>query len=217
MMKDSTSATILQNPLLCAATDSKKRYQIIYADPAWEYDTKECLAKTSILDGEDNKHYSTLTMAELKKLNVQSISDTNCLLFIWVVSPMLDEGIEVLKSWGFKYATIAFVWHKQKVNPGHYTMSECEICLVGKRGSIPTPRGKRNIRQFLSMGRGKHSEKPPEIRKRIEAMFPTQDKVELFARSRGGFWSMDEYEGWDVWGNQVERSIKLETSGSSST
>ena len=186
-----------------------KKYQIIYADPAWEYDTKECLAKTSILDGENNKHYSTLTMAELKKLDVQSISDKNCLLFIWVVSPMLDEGIEVLKAWGFKYATIAFIWHKQKTNPGHYTMSECEICLVGKRGSIPTPRGERNIRQFLSMGRGKNSEKPPEIRKRIEAMFPTQDKVELFARRREGFWPMDDYIGWDVWGNQIESNVEI--------
>lgn len=191
-----------------------KKYQIIYADPAWEYDTKECLAKNSILNGELNKHYTTLTMEQLKALNIESLADENCLLFIWVVSPMLVEGIEVLKAWGFKYATIAFVWHKQKANPGHYTMSECEICLVGKRGTIPQPRGERNIRQFLSLGRGKHSEKPPEIRKRIEAMFPTQNKVELFARSRGGFWSMDEYEGWDVWGNQVERSIKLETSDS---
>jgi N6-adenosine-specific RNA methylase IME4 len=38
-------------------------------------------------------------------------------------------------------------------------------------------------------------------------MFPTQNKVELFARQRGGFWSMDEYAGWDVWGNEVENSI----------
>jgi N6-adenosine-specific RNA methylase IME4 len=189
---------------------SKNKYNIIYADPAWEYNTKECLAKTSILNGEINTHYNTLTMDGLKSLNVESLADDDCLLFIWVVSPMLDEGIEVLKSWGFKYATIAFIWHKQKTNPGHYTMSECEICLVGKRGRIPTPRGARNVKQFLSMGRGKHSEKPPEIRKRIELMFPTQNKLEMFARRRGGFWSMDDYKGWDVWGNEVDNSITIE-------
>jgi len=178
-----------------------KKYQIIYADPAWEYNTKECLAKTSILNGELNTHYSTMTLKDLKALDVQSISDKNCMLFLWVVSPMLKEALEVMEAWGFKYATIAFIWHKQRTNPGHYTMSECEICLVGKRGTIPTPRGARNVRQFLSEMRGKHSAKPNEIRNRIETMFPTQNKIELFAR--------EKHEGWDVWGNEVECSIAL--------
>ena len=177
------------------------KYEIIYADPAWEYNTKECLAKTSILNGELNTHYSTMTLKELKALNVQSISDKNCMLFLWVVSPMLKEGIEVMEAWGFKYATIAFIWHKQRTNPGHYTMSECEICLVGKRGTIPTPKGARNVRQFLSEMRGKHSAKPNEIRTRIETMFPTQNKVELFARQN--------VLGWDAWGNECENSITL--------
>ncbi len=178
-----------------------KKYQIIYADPAWEYNTKECLAKTSILNGELNTHYSTMTLKDLKALGVQSISDKNCMLFLWVVSPMLKEGIEVMEAWGFKYATIAFIWHKQRTNPGHYTMSECEICLVGKRGKIPNPRGSRNERQFLSELRTKHSKKPNEIRNRISKMFPEQTKIELFARQR--------HEGWDAWGNEVVSDVVL--------
>ena len=42
-----------------------KKYEIIYADPAWQYKTKESLAKTSILNGELNTHYGTMTIAEL--------------------------------------------------------------------------------------------------------------------------------------------------------
>ena len=109
---------------------------------------------------------------------------------------MLKEGIEVMEAWGFKYATIAFVWHKQRTNPGHYTMSECEICLVGKHGTIPNPRGARNVKQFLSEMRGRHSAKPNEIRTRIETMFPTQNKIELFARIKS--------EGWDVMGFEID-------------
>lgn len=182
-------------------TQTMKKYEIIYADPAWQYKTKESLAKTSILNGELNTHYGTMTIAELGGLPLKSISDKNSMLFMWVVSPMLDDGIELMKKWGFKYSTIAFIWHKQRANPGHYTMSECEICLVGRRGKIPTPRGARNVRQFLSVMRGRHSAKPTEIRKRIEAMFPTQTKLEMFARQSA--------EGWDVWGNEVENSIDL--------
>ena len=82
-------------------------------------------------------------------------------------------------------------------------MSQVEICIVGKKGRIPKPRGLRNIRQFLSKMRGKHSEKPTEVRERIEKMFPVQSKIELFARTR--------HVGWDSWGNEVECDVQLTT------
>ena len=128
--------------------------------------------------------------------------DEDCLLFMWATSPHLDQAIELLKAWGFSWATVGFVWDKQKVNPGFYTMSQVELCLIGKRGKIPKPRGARNIRQLVSEMRGKHSAKPAEVRKRIEEMFPEQNKIELFAR--------EAPEGWDVHGNEVESDIVLE-------
>lgn len=91
---------------------------------------------------------------------------------------------------------MAFAWDKQLPVIGHYTMSQCELCLVFRRGRIPQPRGARNVRQFLSEKRTVHSAKPIEIRRRIEAMFPSQRKLELFARSPA--------EGWTVWGNEAD-------------
>lgn len=177
------------------------KYDIIYADPPWQYKSAESLHKSSILNGKINKHYGTMTKKDLLSLPVGNISSENSMMFMWVVSPMLDDGIELMKAWGFKYSTIAFIWHKKRANPGHYTMSECEICLVGRRGKIPKPRGARNIRQFLSEMRGKHSEKPEEIRFRIESMFPDQNKLEMFARKSS--------DGWDVFGNEVENSVSI--------
>lgn len=175
-------------------------YSIIYADPAWDYDGRtqhNGLSST----GDAKTHYQTMTLSNLKQLKVPSICEKDCLLFLWSSSPHLDQAIELMKAWGFEYKTIAFVWDKQKVNPGYYTMSQCEICLVGKKGNIPTPRGSRNIRQFLSEERTRHSAKPNEIRNRIHQMFPTQKKIELFARER--------FHGWDCWGNEVESKIVL--------
>ena len=41
---------------------------------------------------------------------INNIADTNsCLLFMWAVSAELDKCIEVGKSWGFEYITVAFV------------------------------------------------------------------------------------------------------------
>lgn len=175
-------------------------YSIIYADPCWDYaGQKQHNGEVDTLGAEH--HYPTLSVSKLKTLDVKSISEPNALLFMWTSSPHLDQAIELMKAWGFQYKTVAFVWDKQKVNPGYYTMSQCELCLVGKRGSIPKPRGTRNERQFLSAMRGRHSEKPEEVRARIERMFPTQRKVELFSRTSA--------EGWDVWGNECPNSIEI--------
>ena len=163
---------------------TQKKYQIIYADPPWDYKgQKQHTGKGGKDSGGATKHYGCMKLPALKRLPVQQLFDDDCLMFMWITSPHLDQGMELLKAWGFSYATVAFVWDKQRVNPGFYTMSQCELCLVGKKGKIPRPRGARNIRQMVSALRGKHSAKPVEVRSRIEMMFPTQQKVELFART----------------------------------
>lgn len=141
------------------------------------------------------RHYPTVKLADLKRLGVPGIAAADCLLFMWTTNPHLDQAVELGKAWGFSWATVAFVWDKQRVNPGFYTLSQCELCLVFKRGRIPTPRGARNIRQMVRSKRGAHSQKPDEVRRRIEAMFPAQTKIELFAREKA--------EGWASWGLEI--------------
>ena len=179
------------------------KYSVIYCDPPWDYKgQKQHSGKGGKDTGGAIKHYNTVTLKDLKGLNVHTICEDDCLVFMWTSSPHLDQAIDLMQAWGFKYATIAFVWDKQKVNPGFYTMSQCEICLVGKKGKIPQPRGARNVRQFISEMRGKHSEKPTAVRDRITEMFPTQKKIELFARNKT--------DGWDFWGNEVDCDVDLE-------
>ncbi len=172
------------------------KYSIIYADPPWDYKGGR---QHSGAQGEDtggaSEHYPTVTTRDLFDLDIPSICEKDALLFMWTSSPHLDQAIELMRAWGFSYKTIAFVWDKVRVNPGYYTMSQCEICIVGKRGKIPTPRGARNVRQFLSQERGAHSAKPEEVRKRIEEMFPHHRRIEIFARETA--------QWWDSWGNEV--------------
>jgi N6-adenosine-specific RNA methylase IME4 len=174
------------------------KYEIIYADPAWDYKGQHQHGSDNNETGGASDHYPTATLDHLKTLSVASIAAADCLLFMWTSSPHMDQAVELGQAWGFSFVTVGFVWHKQKPNPGNYTMSECELCLVFKRGRIPEPRGERNIRQFLSEVRGKHSEKPAEIRNRIAQMFPTQSKIELFSRHN--------VEGWDSWGTREQQS-----------
>ena len=177
-----------------------KKYQIIYCDPPWDYKGQtQHKGKGKTSSGGAVTHYNTVPLKALKQLDIQEISDKDCLLFMWSSSPHLDQAIELGKEWGFRFATIAFIWDKQKVNPGFYTMSQCELCLVFKKGKIPQPRGARNIRQFYSEMRTIHSKKPNSIRDKIKKMFPYQQKIELFARQK----TLD----WDVWGNEIEKDL----------
>lgn len=184
----------------------EKKYDIIYADPPWDYGGKMQFDKTSasaekmdwsrnIFISSANFKYPTLKLKELKKIPLLEIANDDCLLFMWVTNPHLAQGIDLGLSWGFEYRTVAFVWDKMIHNPGKYTLSYCELCLVFKRGRIPSPRGTRNEKQLLRAPRGDHSVKPSEVRDAIERMFPTQEKIELFARNRP--------EKWDVWGLDV--------------
>jgi len=142
-----------------------------------------------------NFKYPTLKIKELIKIPLREIAKDDCLLFMWVTSPHLEQGIKLGTTWGFEYKTVAFVWDKMSHNPGQYTLSYCELCLVFKRGRIPRPRGARNVKQLVRAPRGEHSEKPIEVLRGIEKMFPTQKKIELFARQR--------QDNWDVWGLDV--------------
>jgi len=172
-------------------------YDIVYLDPPWDYKGQKQHSKPGLGDtGGAAVHYPTIPMKKMKEFPMKSILNNDALVYMWVTNPHLDQGIELLKSWGLKYSTVGFVWNKMRVNPGFYTMSQCEVCLIAKNGKIPSPRGARNIRQYIEHPREKHSKKPDEARERIEQMFPTQKKVELFARQ--------QYNGWDAWGNEVE-------------
>lgn len=193
--------------MITAANDNHclQTYAIVYADPPWDYKGQtQHAGKVSSDTGGANSHYSTVTTRDMRGWDISTICDDDCLLFMWSSSPHLDQAMDLGKAWGFQWSTIAFVWDKQRTNPGFYTLSECEICLLFKRGRIPQPRGARNIRQLVSELRGRHSEKPQEVRRRIELMFPTQKKIELFARQR--------FDGWDAWGNQVESNVTFSPS-----
>ena len=199
------------NPLedVFPALPTKEKYQIIYADPPWDYGGKMQYDKTSLKSENTNFEkdifissatfkYPTLKLKDLCKLPVKDICAENALLFLWVTGPQMENGIKLGTAWGFEYKTVAFVWDKMVHNPGRYTLSQTEFVLVFKKGTIPTPRGARNIRQLITIHRTAHSEKPLEVIDGITKMFPEQKKIELFARNN--------FLGWDNWGLEIPDS-----------
>ena len=190
----------LYPPLPC------ENYDVIYADPPWDYGGKMQYDKSNIKSiniGFEKRifisaadfQYPTLKLRELKQLDVDSIAAGDCILFMWTTGPQFANAIELGKAWGFEYKTVAFVWDKQMHNSGRYTLSQTEFVLAFKKGRFPALRGARNIKQLISVHRGKHSEKPEIVIDGITKMFPSQKKIELFARKN--------FMGWDNWGLEI--------------
>jgi len=176
-----------------------KKYQIIYADPPWNYDDQGC-------QGTMANHYKGMPLEEIKSLPINRITDKDCVLFLWVTYPMLKEGLEVIGAWGFNYRTIAFQWVKLNRNNmgafyglGRWTRGNTEPCLLATKGK---PRRFNNsVFQLIMVPVQRHSQKPAEVRDRIVALMGDLPRIELFARQR--------VDGWDCWGNEVESDIEL--------
>ena len=88
---------------------SNKKYNIIYADPAWTFKTYSDKGKGRSAE----KHYSCMSIDDIYNLPVQEISKDDCICFLWVTYPLLKEGIKTMEEWGFTYKTCGFSWKKK--------------------------------------------------------------------------------------------------------
>lgn len=173
-----------------------KKYKVIYADPPWKYERNK-------VQGAAENHYSTMSIDELCSLPVANLTDKDCVLFLWTTFPQLSEALQLIKAWGFKYKTVAFVWLKQnKKSPswfyglGYWTRGNAEICLLATKGK--PKRKSPAVYQFIISPIERHSKKPDEARQKIVQLMGDVPRIELFARQAS--------PGWDVWGNEAPGS-----------
>jgi N6-adenosine-specific RNA methylase IME4 len=173
------------------------KFTVIYADPPWKYnDTQAVKGDYGTGTGAVHGHYPSMTMAELKALDVPSLASDNCVLWLWATCPLLEDALELCKAWGFKYKA-QFVWDKVKHNMGHYNSVRHELLLICTRGSA-TPENVKLFDSVQSIERTEHSKKPEEFRDIINTLYPSGKKIELFRRG-------DTPEGWSIWGNEVAK------------
>ena len=181
--------------------NTEQRYQIIYADPPWEYKESGGIKSSR---GMAKQHYKTMSLQEICQLPVPNIVSETAILFMWATFPRMAEALEVIKSWGFAYKTAAFVWVKKNKKSdslfwgmGAYTRANAEVCLLGVKKKTKAKQIVRqhNIHQIITSPIERHSKKPDETRKRIVELCGDVPRIELFARQ--------SMPGWDCWGDEI--------------
>lgn len=180
------------------APTKDKTYGVILADPPWQFTNR-----TGKMAPEHKRlnRYSTMTLKDILELPVSKLADDPCHLYLWVPNALLQEGMDVMKAWGFEYKT-NIIWHKVRKDGGpdgrgvgFYFRNTTEIILFGIKGknARTLAPGRRQVNIIRSMKR-EHSRKPDEQYDIIQSC-SQGPFLELFARG--------SRPGWDTWGNQA--------------
>jgi N6-adenosine-specific RNA methylase IME4 len=201
------------------------KYSLIYADPPWFYgntisngaaadhystmkliDIKrlpvwELAAENAVLamwyTGTHNQE--AIELAEAWGFTVRTMKG-----FTWVklnqnaelrINKALAEG-EVNDFYDF----LDLLNAETRMNGGNHTRANTEDLLIATRGA-GLERKHAGIKQVVYSPLGAHSEKPWEVRHRLELLYGDVPRIELFSRSAA--------PGWHHWGNECSSSITL--------
>lgn len=172
-------------------------YHLIMVDPPWEFRFRT--PGTAAEMKAPQAHYKCLpTHRIISDFPVLDLAAPDSILLLWATNPMIQDGLDVMKAWGFEYRT-KLTWVKTTTNDKlafgtGYILRNCdEPLLLGVRGK---PKVKdKSIRSTFFGRRARHSEKPAEAYRIAERICPTGNKVEIFSRTNR--------KGWDCWGDEA--------------
>jgi N6-adenosine-specific RNA methylase IME4 len=180
-------------------------------DFPWPYETYSAKGKQRSAE----RHYETWSLDRIKAFAADffpRLALPDYALFIWTIWPLIFETREIIEACeGFEYSGLAFDWTKSLPGvetievkragykggglhwgQGHATRANSEVCLLATRGS--PRRLSMDVHSSIIAPVGDHSEKPDEVYRRIERLYPGP-YLELFARR--------PREGWKTWGDEV--------------
>jgi N6-adenosine-specific RNA methylase IME4 len=184
-----------------------KKYNVIYADPPWKFGSQKTGGNMN--SGAAQK-YPVMKTTDIAMMPVEQLCADDCLLVMWYVGAMPEDALAVCKAWGFRLMNMnGFVWNKLTktgkpfFGMGYATRAGSESALIGVKGKLGNLIKDRGVRAVISAPVGRHSEKPDDFRRAIVRMCGNAPRLEMFARI--------QYDGWDVFGNQVDNSIEIET------
>ena len=165
------------------------KYKTILADPPWDINQKGKRGAA--------RHYPLMTLDQIKAMPVKDLSEENAHLYLWVPNGLLQEGLDVIKAWGFVFRSPVY-WIKPRLGLGNYIRNASETWLFATRGYAPVKFHAQPNWLFAPVQ--EHSHKPEEQFAIIERL-SDGPYLELFARRR--------QPGWDVWGNEIDSDLVI--------
>jgi N6-adenosine-specific RNA methylase IME4 len=136
-----------------------------------------------------------MTVEEICTLPVDRLAAPDAHLYLWVTNAFLFPSMKILDAWGVEFLG-TFMWFKPDMGCGNYFRNAHETLLICARPGAEPPAD--TMPGSVLVKRGRHSAKPEQVRRIIEAYAPGP-YLELFGRR--------VVPGWTVFGNQVEQDL----------
>lgn len=186
--------------------------QCIVSDPPWDFNDQLKKMKSKVKRSAVSQ-YDTMSTEEICSIKINELADpAGCVLVLWVPSSMLLDGIKVAQAWGFKIKQ-TYVWVKTKkknskrlsedlndelaFGMGRLFRQTHEIALVCTSGKTVYPQLRNKSQRSVSCAENAgHSTKPENLQDSLDLMFPTSNKIEMFARR--------SRVGWTCLGNEID-------------
>jgi len=170
----------------------KGLYNVISIDPAWNYEGEN--KNTTSYDANGRRvanPYPEMSTQEIKDIKLPLMNDS--VVFLWTTHKFLPDAFDILKNWNLNYKA-TLVWNKEKIGMGAWFRMQCEFCLVGIKGKPYWDN--TTYRDIINEPRRQHSRKP-------DAFFNMVNKITLGRKLE--YFSREKREGWDVFGNDVNK------------
>lgn len=179
----------------------RRAFPVGYVDAPWQQEA------WSDETGQDKGlMYPSMPLEEIMALCAgdKSPFTPDAVIFFWVPMNRLDDGIAVLKAWGFEFVS-GIVWDKIDIGMGRWVRDRAEILLIGKRGKISlAPEMGTQPPSLYAEKKGPHSRKPVWFAEQIDRLYPTMPKLEMFQRRESLADGDVRLNGtWEFWGNQA--------------
>ncbi|WP_432612521.1 MT-A70 family methyltransferase [Enterobacter roggenkampii] len=196
------------------------KYSLIYADPAWLYDNKasngaaedhydtmklidmkrlpvwDLAADDAVLamwfTGTHTRE--AIELAEAWGFKVRTMKGFTWVKLNQLAEQHINKALQAGRVEDF-YDFLDLLNTQTRMNGGNHTRANTEDLLIATRGA-GLERKHAGIKQVVYGPLGAHSEKPWEVRHRLELLYGDVPRIELFSRCGA--------PGWDHWGNQAE-------------
>lgn len=189
---------------LTAGELPRAAFPVGYADPPWEQQA------WSDETGQDKGlMYPAMPLDEIKALCAGEASPftADAILYLWVTTNRLDDGIDVLRAWGFDFVS-AITWDKVQIGMGRWVRDRTEHLLIGKRGNFPGLIPGTQTESLYAEPRTTHSRKPIWFAEQIDRLFPDMRKLELFQRRESLAEGDVRLNGqWSFWGFEAGEAV----------
>ena len=183
-----------------------KTFKLLYVDPPWRQ-SKGGKKRVRPNSSGEKLDYQVISLDEIKNhlWEATKITEENAIMFLWTIDKYLFEAEQIAKTLGWKLHA-RMIWNKVTGIPAAFTIRYGhEYLLFFYKGKL-TPVAKDQRGKWHSVFKEqvkRHSQKPEIAYQLIESLYPDIQRLEMYARNKR--------DGWDVWGNEVEKLISTGT------